>query len=1151
MHKETSIFAYTFLTALLKLVNLLSKTNYLKFMKTERKRICHILLCTFLLFMFTPPMISYAAPMDVQQGTITVRGTVIDKTGEPLIGVSVAVKGTSTGTITDLDGNYSINVANQDVVLAYSYIGYATQEIKVGNQTSINVTLSEDENVLDEVVVVGYGVQKKVNLTGSVSSVSADKIANRPATNLTSSLAGLAPGVRITQSSGNPGSEDVKINIRGTGSINASNPLILVDGIEGDMTVVNPDDVESISILKDAASAAIYGSRAASGVILVTTKKGKKEKPTVTFSALFAQEKAVSGLKFLSNSADWMTLHNTAVTNNNPGAPLRYQQTAIEDFRAADANPNGIYTNPVNGNQIPNWLAYPNTDWAQEMFQPAFYHRYNLSVSGGSDTSTYLLSASFQENPGSLENTGLQRFNIRANVETKVNDYLTIGTQTWATKEFKEPGNTSMTYLYQAAPTIVPKHNGLYGVSEDPAITVADNVLYSIASTGGEREYTRINTTWYANAKLWKGLSFEAKFNYNEYQRQDNTYSQNMPRYRFRQGTDEPVSDIGDLSKATTTRYSYFSRAYTADLILRYMATFGDHDISAFAAYEQYYYQRSGFRLRAQGLLDWDVNDINSAGSMLDWGTDKEKKDDAKKQLGILSYFGRVNYAYKGKYLFEANLRADGSSRFAPGHQWGVFPSFSAGWRISEEPFFLPAKDYVDNLKLKASYGTLGNQVGDYYDWQSIYAKVNNAFGGSIQNGVIQDQLPNYFLSWEKSTTLNVGFESNMLNQRLSLEFDYFRRNTTSMLVEPPKYITAGNVKMPKSNDAEMTARGFEINLGWQDKINNFRYSAGINLAYSTNEVTKYRGDLTYKADDGILDVWGKNPTWRYTNLADVSSNSGNKYILEGHMANEFYLRRRYSGDGSYSLTPNGGPKDGIIRTKADLDWVKAMIAEGYSFNGKTVGHGAANIYYGDMIFADLNGDGRFGSDDDREFTGKSEIPKWVFGINLFAEWKGIDLSMTWSGRLGSYHYILERGVNSNILSNERDAIANNALNLYYSYDATKSKADPNYDPATDPTANINGKYPRLLDRASTMQPNNFYLYNTSYLKLKNLQIGYTFPKKLINKARLNNLRVFVTAENLLTIKAKGYPGVDPELGGSINVYALPRVFSGGLTVNF
>ena len=387
------------------------------------------------------------------------------------------------------------------------------------------------------------------------------------------------------------------------------------------------------------------------------------------------------------------------------------------------------------------------------------------------------------------------------------------------------------------------------------------------------------------------------------------------------------------------------------------------------------------------------------------------------------------------------------------------------------------------------------------------------------------------------------------------MEFDYFNRNTTDMLVNPPLYLTIGNVTSPKSNSADMSNSGFDLGINWNDKIGDFRYFVGVNASYNTHEVSKYKGALIYEADPNTPDIWG-NPTMRYTNLGDVMSTENSNRVVEGHLIGEHFLRKPYKGDGTYmnadgKPNPNGGPKDGMIRTKADLDWVRAMIAEGYSFNNKTVNTSAANIWYGDMIFADANGDGRYGNDDDREFTGKSTTPKWTFGLNMSAEWKGFDMSMTWSGRLGSYHYINQRAANLNILATVGDGVPFDAMTNYYMYDAIRAKEDPNYDPANDPNANISAKFPRLLSATSTMVENTFYLYNTSYVKLKSLQIGYTLPKRLLAPAKISNLRVFMSAENLLAFYSKDFPVVDPELGGGFNTYPLTRMISGGLSVTF
>lgn len=1096
-------------------------------------------------------------------GNKRVSGTVKSGDGESIIGANVKVAGTDIGCITDIEGNFVLEVP-EDAKLTVSYIGFQTQEISVSGKSSLSVVLKEDTEMLDEVVVVGYGTQKKVNLTGSVSSINSDKIANRPVMNVTQVLTGVAPGVRVTQGSGAPGEENMSIQVRGTGSFNNSSPLVLVDGVVADMAPLNSDDIESISVLKDASAAAIYGSRAANGVILVTTKKGKREdKPKVTLTAMFASEKPVTDLSLISSTADYMELHNIAKYNANPlTSGPDYSYESIEEWRAADADPNGIYTDPLTGNQIPNWLAYPNTDWAQYLFQPSFYQKYGVSVSGGSKNTSYMLSLGYQDNPGTLDNTAMQRFNIRANVETKIADIITFGTQTYATKEFKDPGNTGMGYLLQSWPGMTPIYDGKYGASEHPEVTQANNILQQVAAQGGQNTYTRINTTWYTNVELpLKGLVAEAKFNYNQYSRHDEHYSQNQPRYSFRESFDTPKEGIGVLEQATTYRYYYESTSYTADLLLRYNNSFGKHDVAGLFGYEQYRSESTGFNAEKKGLIDWGITDITSGAEMNSIG------GNTKSVNAMLSYFGRINYAYDGKYLFEANFRSDASSKFAPGHRGSFFPSFSAAWRISEEPFFLPIKDKVNYLKIRASYGSLGNTVGGNYDWQALYGKVNNVLEEQVKNGLIQSSVQNPFLSWEKVTTYNIGLETSFLNQRLTAEADFYLRHTSDILTNSIIYQTMGSITAPMSNTASLSNKGVEFTLGWNDRIGDFHYGISANVAFNKNEVTDFKGALRYEQDENTLDIWG-NPTWRYTNLADVST-GGNTRRVEGHMIDEYFLRRPYSGDGSYryadgKVNPNGGPKDGMIRTKADLDWLAAMLAEGYTFNNnlRNIGPEGTNLWYGDMIMADVNGDGKYGNDDDREFTGKSATPKVILGLTINAEWKGFDMSMIWSGRFGSYHYINAKGANGSVLTNPRDQLPGDAWNRYYFYDSQAAYEgiirDGNgkiigttYDPANDPNARIHNEYPRLLSTNNTIPANTYYLYNTSYMKLKSLQIGYTFPKQWVAPAKISNLRVFVSGENLLTICSGDFPGVDPELGSSLNIYPIARMFSGGISVTF
>ncbi len=1114
-----------------------------------------------LLLVVLSPSHANAEEHILQQSDVTVRGMVSSESGEELIGVSVAIKGTATGTITAIDGSYEIRVPAQGATLVFSYIGFTTKEVKVGNATTLNVVLEEESALLSEVVIVGYGIQKKVNLTGSVSAVGADKITNRANASLSTSLSGLSTGLSVSQASGNPGSENVSFTIRGAGSFNNSSPMIIIDGAQASMGDINPDDVENISVLKDGASAAIYGARAANGVILITTKRGRQdEAPKITYSNLFASQKPVTSLKLMSDMPSWMEWHNIAQRNNDVNASVWYSDYLIDTWRAANSNPHGV----DNGFGIPNWMAYPNTDWSKEMFQPSFFQRHNLAVSGGSKNSTYLLSVGYQDNPGTLDNTRQQRFNIRINTETTVAGILKFGTQTYLTKTKKDPGNASMSFLLQAYPGMIPEYNGYYGAGEDANQYDRQNVLRNVAAAGGKNENTTINTTWYAKGDIWNGISAEVKFNYQEITQDSEGYNRNLPLYSFRLGTQQPVNVMNTLEDTPITRSHAKTSSYLLNFFLHYDKRFGDHSINGLLGYEQMFWEKSGFRGRSEGMIDWNITDLPTKPK----DTDQFYASPAKGDYAMISYFGRINYNYKGKYLLEANFRADAASKYAPGHRWGYFPSFSAGWRISEEEFYAPLKESINDLKLRGSWGKLGNIISANYPWQALYRGTNGVLEGEISNGLAQSQPSNYDLTWEKVSTFNIGFDALLLDHRMNLSVDYYQRHSADILDKPRMSLTLGVIPNAQwLNTSNMVNKGVEVSVGWNDKIEDFRYGATLNVSYNTNKVTRFRGALDYGPIDGQYDIWGR-PVYGYVNWGDVSTMSGSRVRVEGHQIDEYYMNVPYKGSGKYytadgKVDPKGGPKDGMIRTKADLEWVKSMIAAGYDFagqkvgtptvdaNGNVTGGSGGTLWYGDQLMSDVNGDGVYGDSNDRKFIGKSATPKWNLGTVITAEWKGIDLSMSWEARLGSYAYLNERGVNGNI-SLPYDAIPEDAASVYYTYDAYKSVYDyDNYDPATDPHANINGKYPRLLAANSKSPTNTLYLQNTSFLKLRSLQVGYTLPKKWITPARLGNVRIYVAGENLLTIKNKNFRGVDPELGGSVIVYPLSRMFSGGINVTF
>ena len=1113
----------------------------------NRRTIIYLLMCFTFLFV---DIGLYA------QNVITATGQVLEKgTGEPMVGVTVQEKGTSNGIITDIDGNYAIKV-KQGVTLVFTSVGWKKTEI-IAKPGKVTVSMEEDSKILEEVVVVGYGMQKKVNLTGAVASIDAAKLENRPMTSLSQGLGGLAAGVQVRQGGGQPGSDGASISIRGKGTFGggSTSPLVVIDGVvvdEGNaINSVNSEDVESVSVLKDAASAAIYGSRGANGVILINTKKGKKgEAPRITYSALFARQSISSKFKLESNTAEWMEMHNRAVINGDPDAVkadpslLWFKTADIEAWRNADKSPNST----DNEWGIPNWLAYPNTDWTDYLYGSEFYQKHTVQAVGGSDKSTYLLSASYQNNPGTMPNTSLDEYSFRVNLETKIANILRVGTQSFVNHRYGDVASVSnaLTYLNQSVPAMTPEYKGMYGAIEGGIGNLnpqsMENSLARMLVSGGQNITTRINTTWFAGLDISDFLRLDVKYNYQDGLWDQKSHDVNIKRYSFRTG--EVLAEYNsDVNKATT--YRSFTRQVAKNFIAtaNFMKSFGAHDVSALAGYETTYWNYNGFNASKIGLLDFGITDITTGIDMNSIGGSYER------DYAMKSFFGRVNYAYQGKYLVEVNVRRDGSSRFASGHKWGTFPSVSLGWRLSEEKFFTPLKSVVENFKLKASLGQLGNVTSGYYDWQALYGSTNLSLNESVSKGLYQSQLPNLALTWENVTTGDIGFEASFLRQRLNVEFDVYQRQTKDVLVPSIyNYSSRGDVGIPKENSADVRNRGLELTLNWNDQIGDVRYSIGANFSTNSNRVTKYMGKLQYGYDENTPDVFG-NPTYKYLNIGAVRDGDG---VLEGHMLGEQFLQTVYHGNGSYfngdgTVNPNGGPKDGMIRTSQDLDWVRKMVEAGYKFNNQSsAAVSRSKIWYGETIYADNNGDGNYGNEYDRKWTGKSSTPKYNFGINLSARWKGFDVSMLWSGQGGMYYHMYGNGYNNPIITNAQNSIPTGARNDFYFFNEQAYAT-----PEADPNSNyLTAKYAALTTSARTEQSNTSFLYDATYLKLKNLQVGYTFPKQLTQKFKCSNLRVFFSGENLLTITS--FPGQDPEFGGiGLGTYPIARLLSLGVNVSF
>lgn len=1074
---------------------------------------------------------SYVNVMGEVSQQMTIKGRVLDSTGEAIIGASVVVKGSTNGTITDLDGNFTLMVPD-NCVLQISYVGFSTQEIKITPSTSIlTIHLKEDTEMLEEVVVVGYGVQKKVNLTGAVSSVDfGEQAKSRPVTNVSNALAGMSAGVQVMQGSGQPGNDGSSIRIRGIGTLNSSEPLVLIDGMEGSMDAVNPQDIESISILKDAASASIYGSRAAAGVILITTKKGTTGKLNVSYSGRFSYAQPTNLIEQVTNYADYMDWINESF--ENIGQNKHFSQSTIDLWREKSLDPNGMTENG-----IPNYVAYPNTDWQKVLFKHGIIQDHNLSVNGGTDKLRILMSAGYLDNPGLVENTGIKKYSLRANIEAKINKWITVGTRTYASQMDLEPGDfdNANEFLNQTTPGIYPEWNGKYGYPEAPEESAtANNILAFLNRNDGEKQKTRFNTTLYSSINIIKGLSWDFNLNYQRYWEENNLWTNSRERIRFSDGAVMlPAAKPSEMQTSFSNKTNY---NYTLENILRYNTVIKKvHELGALVGYQEFYFKESTNSATKKGLIDQSIHTPGSATEMVSIGggaTDKASR----------SFFGRATYAYKSRYLLEANLRYDGHSRYEKEYRWGCFPSFSAAWRISEESF-MKGYSWLDNFKLRVSYGSLGNNGGNdvgNYESQATYALRSYPFGGDLSSGLAVSALANPMLEWETSTMTNLGLDLNILQNRLSFTFDAFYRKTTGILYNPSIPLTVGNKTSPRKNIAEMSTKGIELTIGWRDKIGNVQYSLSGNFAYTPNRVDRYKGELKKE----WLEDKNGNKYWTYSNLGDVSSStSAVNPIVEGHMKNEYFLINPYKGSGKGFDVDGiyGGPVDGMIRTETDMAWAKAMLANGYSMRPNN-SIAKNKIWYGDYIYADINGDGIYGGTEDREFQGVSQDPKFSFGLQMSASWRNFDLSMNWAGQAGfKLYWGPTTGYNAPV-TRVGLGLSQNIAEDHYFY----NPENPN-----DPRTNINATYGRLVASEKGYQnteSSSLYLFNGNYLKLKNLTVGYTFPTTIVQKVSISNLRLYFSAENVFSIDK--YPGQDPELG-AYPEYTSVRQFAFGINLSF
>jgi TonB-linked SusC/RagA family outer membrane protein len=992
----------------------------------------------------------------------SVSGVVRSGTGETMPGVNVIVKGTTNGTTTDSEGRYTLSVSEDDAVLVFSFIGFTTQEVAVNGRSVVDVVLAEDVQSLQEVVVVGYGEQKKVNLTGSVSTVNFDgAVDNRPLTNASQALGGVVPGVWVSQNSGKPGSDGAQIRVRGWGTLNNSNPLVLIDGVEASINEVNPNDIESMTVLKDAASSAIYGSRAANGVVLITLKSGKfNEQTRINFSSYAGVQSLGRRYDLIDNSVEYMNMWNQALTNR--GGSVLFPDDVINDFK---------------NNSDP--YKYPNTNFFDEVFKSSPIAEHNLSVNGGSEKSKYYVSLNYLNQDGIMENSNSERYGLTLNLESKVKSWLTVGGRlNGIKKNSEEPFNLGrVLYIFAngAYPFTAPyTSDGRYGavqaISNGREIVGNRNPLIETGngSTRFENNFFKMNA--FADIRFTDFLTLKSNFTSQFNSNLRDRYNSRLFGY-----TDEGVEskNLDYSMQLEASRYNVQSTYNTWFSTLNFNKNFGDkHAVSAIVG------------MQAETTVIKDVyarrTDPPKEGlTQIDAGTAGIQGQGNMNELRMLSYFGRANYSLSDKYLFEMNLRADASSRFKEGYRWGVFPAFSAGWRLSEEDFIRDLNMF-SNLKLRGSWGKLGNQqINAYWPYLAVVNQTNALsynFGGGFAPGAAITSLVDETISWETAITTDIGLEVGLLNNRLSIEADYFKKTTTGIIVQLPIPLILGGVSAPFENVGEMVNNGFEFNVNFSRLAagrNEVGYNLGANLTYVMNEVTKFRKN----APDQLY------------------------LIREGYSYRELY----------------GLKAVGIYQT--DQEASEHMFANGYIPSA------------GELKYQDVNNDGKIGFEDKMSLG--NTIPKYTFGFTPSISYKGFDLNILLQGIAGASVYT------QNAWTQPLN-ISGGTITKRWRDAWTPENTDTNV--------------PRIsISDTWRGQPSSFWVSEISFIKLKNIQLGYAVPNSLTNRLGLQKLYIYANAQNVGALVNKDYEGFDPErntFDSGENFYPIPRIFSVGLNLN-
>ena len=991
-----------------------------------------------------------------------VQGQVVSAAdGLPLPGVTVLVKGTNNGVVTDFDGNYEIEVANPDAILQFSYVGFETQEVPINGENVINVSLEPDMASLEEVVVVGYGTQNREDVTGAISSIEAEDVTTAGSNTMVKSLQGRVPGVEVESAGGNPGS-GVRIRIRGTGSFGNNDPLYIVDGVQvNNINNIAPTSIASMNILKDASAAAIYGSRAANGVVLITTKSGQRGENILQLSTYYGVQTVARKLDVL-NAAEWATVSNAA--HDNAGL----------DRLAIAENPSALGE---------------GTDWQDEIYQVAPMQNYHLSASGGGENYTYSLSGDYLDQEGIVEETGYDRANIRIKSTFTKGD-LTIGETVILSQENwrnmaggwgGQGGNP-----VGSAPKMIPVFDvynedaiGGYGGAFGPVVNVA-NPVAQLHLEIPKTEVSEVIINAFAEYSIFDELKYKLNAGYTNTSGYDYRYT-----YPFEVGTLFTNVDADLYEGRNETKFALLEHT------LAYDENFGDHEISGLLGYT---YQKTNYRGLSGGK-----SGMPDGVMVLDAGTTNVAAGSNAWESVLISYFGRVRYSYDDRYVVTGIIRRDGSSRFGPGNRYGNFPSIALGWNISNEEFFEPAESFLSLAKIRASYGVLGNQEFDNYQYSPAINLNTNYVVGEDQHlwpGAIQVAFATPDIRWETSKTLNFGTDLGFFEHRLQVSADYFiKRNTDILLQVPIPLSTGASGDSPYINAGEILNKGFEAAISYRNSIDDFDYEINGSITSVDNEVVAL--------GTGSQQIFGGQPTHHGASATVTQA---------GFPVGSFYLIET----------------DGIFNSVEEI--------QAHSQNGELIQPLAEP---GDIRFVDHNNDGQI-DQNDRKFLG-SPNPDFSFGLGGKIFWKGLDFTAFFQGTYGNEIY---NGLRQDL----------EGVNLEWNYaQSTLDAWTPQNTDTTIPRAVIN-------DPNQNARTSDRFLEDGSYLRLRTLQLGYALPEGLLESVAVDNSRVYVSADNLWTLT--DYSGYNPDIGRAGSVldrgvdfghvaYPLSRTFLIGMNIAF